>query len=140
MTAPLALIRRAGAACWRMLHFRFPPGSRRCSFEKAMNTYAFLILPSFNRVYADSAAALAQAELDVFNLSALNGRIAKMPAVGTSAASLMSHLTALIFLTTTQRCWRTSHPFMRCSVSRATCCCLSGCGDSTGSMMTSSRS
>src|SRR6266568_9184700 len=75
MTAPLALIRRAGAACWRMLHFRLPSGSRRCSFEKAMSTYAFLILPSFNRVYADSAAALAQAELDVFNLSALNGRI-----------------------------------------------------------------
>ena len=75
MTAPLALICRAGAACWRMLHFRLPPGSRRCSFEKAMSTYAFLILPSFNRVYADSAAALAQAELDVFNLSALNGRI-----------------------------------------------------------------
>jgi SAM-dependent methyltransferase len=40
-----------------------------------MSTYAFLILPSFNRVYADSAAVLAQAELDVFNLSALNGRI-----------------------------------------------------------------
>ena len=76
MTAPLALIRRAGAACWRVLHFRLPPGSRRCSFEKAMSTYAFLILPSFNRVYADSAAALAQAELDVFNLSALNGRVA----------------------------------------------------------------
>jgi SAM-dependent methyltransferase len=40
-----------------------------------MSTYAFLILPSFNRVYSESAAALARAELDVFNESVLNGRI-----------------------------------------------------------------
>jgi hypothetical protein len=43
--------------------------------EEAMSQYAFLILPSFNRVYADSSVALVQAELEVFNESALNGRI-----------------------------------------------------------------
>jgi hypothetical protein len=37
---------------------------------------SFLILPSFNRVYADAAVALALAELEVFNSSALGGRIA----------------------------------------------------------------
>ncbi len=40
-----------------------------------MSRYAFLILPSFNRVYADASAALARAELEVFNQSVLNGRI-----------------------------------------------------------------
>lgn len=40
-----------------------------------MDRYAFLILPSFNRVYADASVALALAELEVFNSSALGGRI-----------------------------------------------------------------
>jgi hypothetical protein len=40
-----------------------------------MSRYAFLILPSHNRVYADSAAALVRAELDVFNNAVLGGRI-----------------------------------------------------------------
>ncbi len=40
-----------------------------------MPTYALLILPSSNRVYADSAAALTQAELAVFSESVLGGRL-----------------------------------------------------------------
>jgi hypothetical protein len=41
-----------------------------------MSRYAFLVLPSFNRVYADAAPGLAQAELEVFNRSPLlAGRI-----------------------------------------------------------------
>ncbi len=40
-----------------------------------MSRFAFLILPSFNRVYAESSAALVQAELEVFNQSVMDGRI-----------------------------------------------------------------
>jgi SAM-dependent methyltransferase len=40
-----------------------------------MSRYAFLILPSSNRVYADASVALAQAELEVFNQSVMSGRI-----------------------------------------------------------------
>jgi SAM-dependent methyltransferase len=43
-----------------------------------MSRYAFLILPSFNRVYADAAAELAKAELEVFNQSGLRGRISRI--------------------------------------------------------------
>jgi SAM-dependent methyltransferase len=40
-----------------------------------MSRYAFLVLPSHNRVYADAAAALVRAELGVFNAGVLGGRI-----------------------------------------------------------------
>jgi hypothetical protein len=40
-----------------------------------MSRYAFLVLPSHNRVYAEAAAALVRAELDVFNAAVLGGRI-----------------------------------------------------------------
>ncbi|MFZ4485876.1 MAG: TRM11 family SAM-dependent methyltransferase [Candidatus Nanopelagicales bacterium] len=40
-----------------------------------MSRYAVLILPSANRVYADAAIALTQAELGAFNQSVLGGRI-----------------------------------------------------------------
>src|SRR5215471_1361227 len=40
-----------------------------------MSRYAFLILPSFNRVYAEAATRLAKAELEVFNQSVLAGRV-----------------------------------------------------------------
>lgn len=40
-----------------------------------MSRYVFLVLPSFNRVYADASPALARAELEVFSQSALGGRI-----------------------------------------------------------------
>ncbi len=40
-----------------------------------MPTYALLILPSSNRVYADSAATLTRAELAVFSESVLGGRL-----------------------------------------------------------------
>src|SRR5215471_9746016 len=40
-----------------------------------MSRYAFLILPSFNRVYAEAATGLAKAELEVFNRSVLAGRV-----------------------------------------------------------------
>ncbi|MGK5530067.1 TRM11 family SAM-dependent methyltransferase [Streptomyces sp. URMC 129] len=41
----------------------------------AMKTYGFLLLPSHNRVYAQGAAALARAELSVFNEAVLGGRL-----------------------------------------------------------------
>ncbi len=40
-----------------------------------MSRYAFLILPSHNRVYTDAAAALVRAELEVLNAAVLGGRI-----------------------------------------------------------------
>jgi SAM-dependent methyltransferase len=40
-----------------------------------MTRYALLLLPSVNRVYADAAAELTLAELDVFNASVLGGQI-----------------------------------------------------------------
>ncbi|MQA97865.1 MAG: SAM-dependent methyltransferase [Streptosporangiales bacterium] len=40
-----------------------------------MADYAFLVLPSHNRVYARSAVALVRAELGVFNTTALGGRV-----------------------------------------------------------------
>jgi Putative RNA methylase family UPF0020 len=40
--------------------------------------YALLILPSANRVYADASVALTQAELEVFNRSVFDGRIAEV--------------------------------------------------------------
>jgi hypothetical protein len=41
-----------------------------------MNSYALLLLPSANRVYADSAVDLTVAELEVFNATVLDGRLA----------------------------------------------------------------
>ena len=41
----------------------------------AMNRYAFLILPSHNRVYADAAPTLARAELAVLSAALPDGRI-----------------------------------------------------------------
>jgi hypothetical protein len=41
-----------------------------------MNSYALLLLPSANRVYADSAVDLTVAELEVFNTTVLDGRLA----------------------------------------------------------------
>jgi SAM-dependent methyltransferase len=57
---------------------------------KLMSRYAFLLLPSFNRVYAESSAALARAELAVFNESALGGRIS---AVGSSEIGGVPYIT-----------------------------------------------
>jgi hypothetical protein len=45
-----------------------------------MPHYALLILPSANRVYADASVALAQAELEIFNGSVLDGRISEVSA------------------------------------------------------------
>ena len=45
-----------------------------------MAQYAFLILPSTNRVYADASIALTQGELQVFNRSVLDGRISDVSA------------------------------------------------------------
>ena len=47
----------------------------RVPLKEAMSRYAFLILPSFNRVYAEAATGLAKAELEVFNQSVLAGRV-----------------------------------------------------------------
>lgn len=59
-----------------LLSFKVPECAERgVCFEEAMSRYAFLILPSFNRVYADASAALVQAELEVFNQSVMAGRI-----------------------------------------------------------------
>jgi SAM-dependent methyltransferase len=41
-----------------------------------MSRYAFLVLPSFNRVYAESSAALVRAEVAVFSDSVMAGRVA----------------------------------------------------------------
>jgi Putative RNA methylase family UPF0020 len=41
-----------------------------------MNSYALLLLPSANRVYADAAVDLTVAELEVFNATVLDGRLA----------------------------------------------------------------
>ena len=46
----------------------------------AMPSYALLILPSANRVYATTSVDLTRAELDVFNRSVLDGRIADIGA------------------------------------------------------------
>ena len=40
-----------------------------------MSRYAFLVLPSFNRVYAGASGALARAELEVFGGAAMGGRV-----------------------------------------------------------------
>jgi len=40
-----------------------------------VSRYAFLILPSHNRVYADASPALARAELEVFSAAVLGGRV-----------------------------------------------------------------
>jgi hypothetical protein len=40
-----------------------------------MIRYALLLMPSANRVYAESAVAITQAELELFNRSVLSGRI-----------------------------------------------------------------
>jgi hypothetical protein len=45
-----------------------------------MARYALLILPSANRVYADASIALTQAELEVFNRSAMDGRLSDLSA------------------------------------------------------------
>lgn len=45
-----------------------------------MARYALLILPSANRVYADSAVALTQAELGVFDQAVLGGRLSDLAA------------------------------------------------------------
>jgi SAM-dependent methyltransferase len=51
-----------------------------------MSRYAFLVLPSFNRVYADAASHLAQAELAVFNQAVLGRRISEVGAVSIAGA------------------------------------------------------
>lgn len=43
--------------------------------EESAVTYAFLLLPSHNRVYAQASVALAQAELEVFGQTVLEGRL-----------------------------------------------------------------
>jgi SAM-dependent methyltransferase len=55
-----------------------------------MSRYAFLILPSFNRVYAESSVALVKAELEVFNQAVLGGRIC---AIGDSEIGGVSYVT-----------------------------------------------
>jgi hypothetical protein len=45
-----------------------------------MTSYALLILPSANRVYAEAATALSQSELRVFNQSVLEGRLSEVSA------------------------------------------------------------
>jgi SAM-dependent methyltransferase len=45
-----------------------------------MTRYALLLLPAANRVYAESAAALMRAELELFNLCVLEGRIESIEA------------------------------------------------------------
>ncbi len=55
-----------------------------------MSRYAFLILPSFNRVYADASAALVKAELEVFNQSVLGGRIS---GIGSSSIAGVPYVT-----------------------------------------------
>jgi hypothetical protein len=45
-----------------------------------MARYALLILPSANRVYAGASIGLTQAELEVFNSSVLDGRLAEVSA------------------------------------------------------------
>jgi SAM-dependent methyltransferase len=40
-----------------------------------VSRYAFLVLPSHNRVYADASAALVRAELEVFSTAVLGGRV-----------------------------------------------------------------
>jgi hypothetical protein len=40
-----------------------------------MSRYAFLLLPSFNRVYASASAALARAELEVFGQAVMDDRV-----------------------------------------------------------------
>jgi hypothetical protein len=45
-----------------------------------MSRYALLLLPSANRVYADAATALAQAELEVFSRAVLDNRISAIGA------------------------------------------------------------
>jgi SAM-dependent methyltransferase len=69
-----------------------------------MSKHAFLIMPSFNRVYAGAAAALATAELGVFNDSVLDGRvsqiasadIAGVPYVTFDCPGLTDHDSALL--------------------------------------------
>lgn len=46
-----------------------------------MASYALLILPSANKVYANAASGLACAELEVFNEKALNGRLREISTV-----------------------------------------------------------
>jgi SAM-dependent methyltransferase len=43
-----------------------------------MPTYALLVLPSANRVYAESAVALTRAELDLFSEAVLGGRLTSL--------------------------------------------------------------
>lgn len=43
-----------------------------------MERYALLILPSTNRVYASASVAMTQAELEVFNGSVLDNRLAEV--------------------------------------------------------------
>ncbi len=43
-----------------------------------MESYALLILPSANRVYAESSVELTVAELEVFNGSVLGGRLSEI--------------------------------------------------------------
>jgi hypothetical protein len=43
-----------------------------------MTSYALLLLPSANRVYADAAVDLTVAELEVFNQAVLGGRLGEV--------------------------------------------------------------
>ncbi|MCL2581116.1 MAG: SAM-dependent methyltransferase [Streptosporangiales bacterium] len=54
-----------------------------------MSRYAFLLLPSFNRVYAAASAELARAELEVF-ATALDGRVDE---IGTSDIAGVPYIT-----------------------------------------------
>jgi hypothetical protein len=59
----------------------WPPSSFAGVCEHGVVTsYALLILPSANRVYADASVALTRAELQVFSESVLGGRLADIEA------------------------------------------------------------
>ena len=69
-----------------------------------MSRYAFLILPSSNRVYAAASAALARAELGVFNQAVMSSRISGIdnsdiggvPYVTFDCRDLTEHDTAML--------------------------------------------
>jgi hypothetical protein len=79
-----------------------------------MTSYALLILPSANRVYAEAATALSQSELHVFNQSVLEGRLSEVSAtviggvpyvtftadgeLGTRDAALLANLSSIYAL------------------------------------------
>ena len=99
-----------------------------------MARYALLIMPSANRVYANAAVALTQAELEVFSRSVLGGRLTGVTAstIGgvpyvTFAADLAGRDAEFL---------RTSRRSTRCSGSRATCSGRSSSALSAGSTTT----